>query len=178
MAAFARDAISAARRTPLVQVSVVGDRTALAAVLDGLDVPVVPDDGGGDLNQALRAASARLQSDGLGIAVLLADLPCLRTADLEAALEQAVERDTRMFVADHAGTGTTLLVAPPGHLLDPRFGHGSAAEHAATGAKPVEGDLGSLRLDVDTTEDLDRAMRFGVGPDTERAVAALHRDEH
>jgi 2-phospho-L-lactate guanylyltransferase len=169
MTAFAQDAITAARRTPLCEVHVVGDPIALESFAADLDVPVVPDEGDGDLNQALVRAAARVARPGRGIAVMLADLPCLRTEDLELALA----RDERAFVADAGGTGTTLLITPDGVALDPRFGPGSSDAHAASGAVPVAGALTSLRLDVDTTDDLDRALMYGVGPATTAAVTRL-----
>jgi len=172
MAAFARDAIEAARRTPLVAVHVVGDPVTLGPMAAELGVPVLADEGEGDLNRALRHAAARVASPGRGVAVMLADLPCLRAADLETALA----RSGRAYVADAAGTGTTLLVAPPGADLDPRFGPGSALAHEASGATPVTGQLESLRRDVDTAEDLAEALRLGVGPHTARTVAALELD--
>jgi 2-phospho-L-lactate guanylyltransferase len=173
MRAFARDAITAARRTPLAEVVVVGDAAALRPVLEGIDVEVVADEGGGDLNAALRGAADRVARPDRGIAVMLADLPCLHTSDLETALSYAAEHARRTFVADAAGTGTTLLTAPAGTDLDPRFGPGSAQAHAAGGAHPTSGDLASLRLDVDTTEDLDRALRLGVGPETSRVCLIM-----
>jgi 2-phospho-L-lactate guanylyltransferase len=172
MAAFARDAVTAALRTPLVRVHVVGDPTALEPVLAGLDVTVVPDEGAGDLNRALARAALRVARPDCGVAVMLADLPCLRTEDLETALG-AAPADRRSFVADAEGTGTTLLVAPPGATLDPRFGRDSARAHTESGATPLDGDLASLRLDVDTSADLERALTFGVGPRTARAAAVL-----
>jgi 2-phospho-L-lactate/phosphoenolpyruvate guanylyltransferase len=171
MAAFARDAITAARGTPLAEVYVVGEPSALGELGRDLDVPVLPDEGDGDLNQALRRAAARVARPGRGVAAMLGDLPCLRTEDLELALT----RDGRAYVADAAGTGTTLLLAPPGTQLDPRFGAGSARAHAASGATPVAGDLLSLRLDVDTTDDLDRAVELGVGAHTAAVLAGLGR---
>lgn len=173
MGAFARDAISAARRTPLAEVVVVGDAVTLGPLLDGIDVPVMADEGAGDLNEALRRAADRLARPDRGVAVMLADLPCLRTPDLETVLSYAAAHSRRTFVADAAGSGTTMLLAPAGVGLDPRFGAGSAAAHAASGAHPMAGDLASLRRDVDTTDDLDRALRLGVGPETSRVVRLL-----
>ena len=166
MTAFAWDAIAAARRTPLVEVYVVTDARSFG---DGLDVPVLPDEGDGDLNRALRRAATRVARPGRGVAVMLADLPSLRTEDLEIALDG----DGRRFVADAAGTGTTLLLARPGDDLDPRFGAGSAQAHRDSGAEPVSGDLMSLRLDVDTTADLGRALKLGLGPHTARVIDEL-----
>lgn len=171
MGAFARDAITAAQRTPMVEVHVVGEPRALQQLADDLGVPVLPDEGGGDLNQALRRAAARVARPDRGLAVLLGDLPCLSTEDLELALS----REGRAYVADAAGTGTTLLMTPPGSDLDPRFGQHSADAHAASGAMPVAGPLTTLRLDVDTTGDLDRAIGLGVGSHTAQVLARLSR---
>jgi 2-phospho-L-lactate guanylyltransferase len=169
MAAFARDAIAAAAEVTQVELYVVGDPLALRPFAEELHVEVLPDEGEGQLNQALRRAAARVAQPGRGVAVLLADLPCLRADDLA----QALDRSGRAFVADAAGTGTTLLVAPEGTDLDPHFGAGSAEAHATSGAVAVHGDLTSLRLDVDTAADLERAFHLGVGRHTARAVERL-----
>jgi 2-phospho-L-lactate guanylyltransferase len=169
MAAFARDALTAACAVPGARVFVVGDRTALTEVVAGLDVTVLPDEGEGQLNRALERAARRLDRPDLGTAALLADLPCLRPDDLQAALADGSDRH---FVADAAGTGTTLLVAPAGEDLDPHFGAGSAAAHLASGARALTAPLTSLRQDVDTTDDLEAALRFGVGVHTARVASS------
>lgn len=169
MAAFAQDAITAARAVEGVDVYVVGDVDALGR----LGVPVLPDRGEGSLNRALVRASEQVAAPDLAVAALLADLPCLRTEDLAAALDQARHRGGRVYVADADGSGTTLLAAAPGVALDPHFGAGSAAAHAASGARALTAELRSLRLDVDTTEDLAAALRFGVGVHTARVTADL-----
>ncbi|MFL6061738.1 MAG: 2-phospho-L-lactate guanylyltransferase [Marmoricola sp.] len=170
MEAFARDSITAACASAYAEVHLVGDLAGLAGLADGLGVPILPDEGDGDLNEALRRAASRVDRGDLGIAAMLADLPCLRTADLDAALVAAT---SRAYVADAAGTGTTLLLAPPGTDLDPRFGAGSSAAHRASGARPLEAALQSLRLDVDTTSDLEAALRFGVGVHTAKVTSSL-----
>lgn len=175
MAAFARDAISAAAACERVTVHVVGDEAGLAGVLADLDVEVLPDEGGGDLNAALAHAAVRVARAEVGIAVMLADLPCLRTEDLTAALDAADAVAGRSFVADADGTGTTLLVVPPGAELDPRFGAGSATAHAASGATRIGDGLASLRRDVDTTDDLASALQLGVGVHTAAVTSGLAR---
>jgi 2-phospho-L-lactate guanylyltransferase len=172
MAAFARDAIGAARRSSLAEVCLVGDELALRPLADELDVAVVPDEGAGDLNRALSLAARRVARPDRGVAVMLADLPCLRTGDLDVVLAHP----DRAFVADADGSGSTLLLAPAGSELRPCFGPGSARAHSRSGAVRVADDLTSLRLDVDTTEDLERALGFGVGPHTARAVTLLGLD--
>src|SRR5205085_6354901 len=120
------------------------------------------------LNRALARAARRVAGPGTSIAALLADLPCLRSTDLAGAFDAGTDR---RFVADAAGTGTTLLIAPAGTELDPRFGPGSAQAHADSGARPLLDPLESLRLDVDTTADLEVALRFGVGMHTAKIAS-------
>jgi 2-phospho-L-lactate guanylyltransferase len=119
-----------------------------------------------------RANSAHPPEGGGGgavsVAALAGDLPALRAIDLAAALLAATVRG---YVPDAAGTGTTLLAAPAGVPLRPRFGINSAAAHAATGAVPLLGDWPSLRRDVDTAADLYEAVRMGVGRRTSALVA-------
>ena len=122
------------------------------------------------LNEALADAAwmAAKQWQMDGIAALVGDLPALRAEDLSAALRQA--RGPRSFVPDASGLGTTLLVAWPGVELEPNFGPGSAARHAAI-ADALEVGAG-LRLDVDSAADLDAAAALGLGPATREALAA------
>jgi 2-phospho-L-lactate guanylyltransferase len=171
-AAFATDAIAAALASPAVdRVHVVTDEAAFAPP----GVVLLPDEGDGDLNRALRAAAARVRREqpGVGVAAMCADLPSLRAEDLTAALRHG--EDGRWFVGDADGTGTTLLVAAPGVGLDPRFGPGSAAAHESSGAIAVPGRLASLRRDVDTAADLDAALALGVGPATRAVWTTVNR---
>jgi 2-phospho-L-lactate guanylyltransferase len=166
--AFAWDTITAAAASPLVAgVWVVTD----AADLVPENAHHLADEGEGDLNQALAyaAAAVRRSEPSLGIAALCADLPALIAADLTAALSASTRRS---FVADKAGTGTTLLIAPAGTDLAPAFGEGSAGKHAGSGATALPDDLPTLRLDVDTAEDLAHARSVGVGRHTLQALAS------
>ena len=167
MRAFALDAIAAAVQCPAVtQVHVVTDDPGF----DLEDVQRLPDEGDGDLNRALHHASLRIRlaDPDLAVAAMCADLPSLRTEDLTDALSAGLT--PRWFVADAAGTGTTLLAAGPGIDLDPHFGAGSAHRHEESGAAPVRAGLASLRCDVDTEDDLAAARELGVGDHTARAL--------
>lgn len=170
MAAFARDSILAAQQCEAVEVFVVGDGAGLSELVGDLAVTVLPDEGAGDLNRALERAGARVARSGRGVAVMLADLPCLRTSDLDRAFAMV---SGRSFVADADGTGTTLLVSPAGEDLDPRFGIGSAEAHRSSGAAEIGRTLTSLRRDVDTTADLEAALRYGVGVHTAQVASSL-----
>jgi 2-phospho-L-lactate guanylyltransferase len=107
---------------------------------------------------------------GAGVASLGADLPALRSDQLDAALAAARQLGTRAFVADAMGTGTTLLAAPAGTRLEPAYGVGSATRHADRGAHPLSTPWPTLRQDVDTAADLAAARLLGLGPRTAALV--------
>lgn len=166
--AFARDVLAAVGACAFVErVYVVSPSRDLG--LPG--VAVLDDLGDGDLNAALRQAErvARLRHPGLAVTALCADLPALRAVDLDTALGSSLA--PRWYVADRAGTGTTLLAAAPGVDLDPHFGAGSARLHEVSGARPLHAEVTSLRHDVDTPADLEDAASLGLGEHTRAALA-------
>jgi 2-phospho-L-lactate guanylyltransferase len=174
--ALARDTLRAARAaTRTGRLVVVTGEPAIALGGAGEPREDVPDVGGG-LTAALRRGAEHLRRTAerpgapRAVAALQADLPALRPDELDEALERAAavfaDGAERAFVADHAGTGTTLLVAAPGRALRPRFGPGSADAHATSGAVALDGAWPGLRSDVDTTADLGRARDLGAGPET------------
>jgi 2-phospho-L-lactate guanylyltransferase len=170
--AIAADTVAAAGAAQgVASVLVVTGDPVVAGACGAAGAQVVADPGTG-LNAAIRHGEAHASTVGHRGA-LLADLPALRHAELAAALRAAagMSPPRRAFVADHTGTGSTLLVAPPGVPLAPRFGGGSAAAHAGSGAHPLSGDWPSLRLDVDTPADLDAATALGLGARTRAALA-------
>jgi 2-phospho-L-lactate guanylyltransferase len=172
--ALAADTVAAAVGCPAAaRVIVVTDDPDATAAACRLGALVVADEPGAGLNPALAhgAARARALAAGDGVAVLSCDLPALRRSELAAALEAAAGHP-RTFVADAAGTGTTLLTALPGSRLDPRYGPGSRQAHLASGAVELTADWPSLRRDVDTAEDLAAAAALGLGPATRGWTAA------
>jgi 2-phospho-L-lactate guanylyltransferase len=161
--ALLADTVAAALASPAVAgVLVVTDDPAAAAEVTGLGAHAVPDEPDAGLNPAL-AHGARA-TGGTAVAALSSDLPALRPAELTAALA-AADVAPRCFVADAAGSGTTLLTAA-GTDLAPAFGAGSAQRHAAGGAVPLTGSWPGLARDVDTPGDLRAALALGVGPRT------------
>ena len=171
--AMAADTVAAAAACPAVgAVLVVTDDAAVGRVLGGLGAAVVPDLPGTGLNAALAfgAEQAGARWPGRGRAGLAADLPALRPAELGAALAAAPDRPDA-FVADAAGSGTTLYVAGPDAAFCPRYGTGSRAAHLAGGAVELDvPGIDGLRQDVDTAADLRAAARLGLGP---RSAALL-----
>jgi 2-phospho-L-lactate guanylyltransferase len=117
-------------------------------------------------------AHGAAQAGPVPVAALTGDLPALRPAELTAGLSEAGAAGGRAFVPDASGAGTTLLTAPSGAALRPRFGPGSAAAHASSGATPLLGPWPSLRRDVDTAADLAAAAVLGLGPHTARLYRA------
>jgi 2-phospho-L-lactate guanylyltransferase len=165
--ALACDTVAAAVRC--ADVLVVTADPAAGRALAGLGARVVPDPPVAGLNAAL-AHGAAAAGPGRRVGALTADLPALRPTDLAGAL--AAAGTGRAFVADAAGTGTTLLLAAPGQALSPRFGAGSAGAHAAGGARPLVAPP-ALRRDVDTAADLTAATRLGLGRHTDALVRRL-----
>jgi 2-phospho-L-lactate guanylyltransferase len=170
-AAFALDTVAAALATPGVgRVLAVTDDFRFAHELGQAGCEVLPDGVGGDLNATLvqAAAEAERRWPGGPVVALCADLPALRSHDLAAALG-AWDRARPAFVADVAGTGTTLYLAPAGRFA-PCFGPASRDAHLTAGADELIGPWASLRQDVDDLGDLGRAVALGVGEHTARAA--------
>ncbi|WP_308258984.1 2-phospho-L-lactate guanylyltransferase [Pseudonocardia sp. H11422] len=181
--ALALDTVAAARAARRVRrLLVITSDPRVAAEVAAAGVPVAPDMPGGGLNPALERGEQLLRDNDPSAAVgaLQADLPALRPAELDAAIEMAAAVFAagpmrRAYCADADGEGTTLLVCAPGSALEPRFGTGSAEHHERSGAYPLPGDWPGLRRDVDTGEDLRRATGLGVGSHTRGVLTSCAR---
>lgn len=171
--AFAGDAVSAALAAgPVVEAVVVTDDPLVGSALGELGATVVPDRPDAGLNPALAfgAEVAREKFGDVGVVAMAADLPALLTSELDFALG-AVSGYQRHFIADAQDVGTSMLFAPPGVELDPRFGGASRLAHLTSGAVEIGASgIGTLRRDVDTAADLADALRLGVGPRTSALV--------
>ena len=173
--AMAQDCVVAALASLLVRAVVVvtdDDRAAASARRAG--AVVVADEPAAGLNAALRHGESVARRLVPSVGALSADLAALRPRELTAALS-AAPRDRLSFVADAAGSGTTLLLAPNGIALETRFGASSAAAHRASGAVQLDASAWpSLGRDVDTENDVRAALRLGIGPHTAQVLAHLH----
>lgn len=173
-AAFALDTAAACRSAHLVgAVLAVTDDASFSRQLVELGCAAIPDGVAGDLNATLvqAAAEAARRWPDLTPVALCGDLPALQAADLDAALA-AVPAGSPAYVADASGLGTTLYTASLAAFA-PRFGVASRAMHDAAGAVPVDGELASLRHDVDDLDDLRAAAAIGLGPRTAAVTAEL-----
>ncbi|SEC66411.1 2-phospho-L-lactate guanylyltransferase [Streptomyces melanosporofaciens] len=174
--AFAQDTVGAALASRWVRgVTVVTDDPLAGRELSALGARILPDSPGRGLNAALAhgALAVRGERPGAAVAAMNADLPALRTVELDLVLD-AASGFSRAFLADAAGVGTTLLTAAPGADLAPAFGGPSRARHRASGAREIElAGVDSVRRDVDTAGDLRAAVALGVGDHTRARLADM-----
>ncbi len=174
--AMAVDTLAALSQV-LAEVWVVTDLSDVEERLAGAGIraTVLRENGPGGMNAALRAGDRALRAGGVAdVLACVGDLPALRPAAVRLVLSIAADRG-RWFLADRAGSGTTMLLAR-GLALDPLFQGDSAERHERSGARRLEhvdsGALQSARCDVDTEQDLAVAYRIGVGAATSQVLAA------
>ena len=178
--AMARDTLTAILACPVVDrvllvVDAVEDATAVTVVDVRLAWHLSATAG---LNASIREGAVVLIGAGWTgpVAVLPADLPFLRTADLTAALTSAAGGST--VVSDAEGTGTTLLTAPSPAELQPRYGVDSFARHRSGGAAPLAlAADNTVHWDVDRLSELQSPqLAASIGEFTATALAALPVD--
>lgn len=173
--AFARDVVAVAKRVSEVdRVVVVTSDGGLAKEVESLGARVLsePTRLTGDLNAVLKFAQGEELSNypNCPIAIVTADLATIQPAALASLLDNA-SRTERGFVADHTGLGTSLLINRSGRAVTTAFGPASANAHRTRGFDDLtEFAQDSLRLDVDTPDDLERAIVVGLGPAASRLV--------
>jgi 2-phospho-L-lactate guanylyltransferase len=174
--AMAADTVAAAVACEAVgDVVVVSDDTTIRAEARALGAEVIADWPNAGLNKALSAGAehAAARWPGRGLAALTADLPALSAAELAVALA-AASAVTQAFVADAAGSGTTLYTAVPGAEFRPRFGPQSRMRHRQAGAVELDvTGIPGLRRDVDTLADLHSAALIGLGSRTRSARESI-----
>ncbi len=178
--AMALDTITVAASSPAVgRVIVVTPDEVVAREAPKLGAVVVPEPARGDARSGLDAAAdagvaaAHALVPDTPVAVLLGDLPTLRSGDLAAGLDAAADHE-RALVPDAAGTGTTLLTVRGGTPFESRFGAGSAAAHAALGYVRLDIPADStLRHDVDLPGDIGSLRTREPGPRTAEVLTRL-----
>jgi 2-phospho-L-lactate guanylyltransferase len=137
---------------------------------------VHPDPGGG-IDAALRAATGAASGP---VCVVMADLPCLRPELLSELWQRTAGLDG-WVVGDADGTGTAILGASGFPGLRSSYGPGSRLRHALHCVDLTDDVAPALRCDVDTLEDLHRAVALGVGGHTAEVLsgplmATVHLD--
>lgn len=180
------DRIALARAIALDTIAAVAEATQVARILVVTDDPevsasaarwraveVVRDRDAAGLDAAV-ALGAEAAGTAVPRAALLGDLPALRPADLDAALEAAASLE-RGLVPDAEGTGSTLVTARAGAVWTSAFGEGSAERHRLLGCTVIDlPEDSSLRRDVDTPAQLSEAAGLGLGPRTSALLGAAY----
>jgi 2-phospho-L-lactate guanylyltransferase len=112
---------------------------------------------------ARRGVRAAVERGAERVLLVPGDCPALEPHEVSELL--AEPRPGVVIVPDRHGTGTNALLIAPPEALEPAFGSGSFARHAAlaraAGARVRIGRLPSLELDVDTPGDL-AALRVAL----------------
>jgi 2-phospho-L-lactate guanylyltransferase len=152
-AAMVADVLAALAQVPgLNEVIVV---TAQAGAT-GEGVTVVHDPvEAGQSAAALRGIEAALERGAERVLLVPGDCPALDPNEVSALLTHG---EGVVIVPDRHGHGTNALLLTPPDVMEPAFGEGSFARHAAraraAGAALKVADVRSLGLDVDTPDDL------------------------
>jgi 2-phospho-L-lactate guanylyltransferase len=161
--AIALDTVEAA--LAVAEVVVVTSASA-AEHFEALGARVAIDAGGG-LNAA--ALQGLAVAGAQNHAVLLGDLPALRSAELSGALK-AAHAFPRALVPDAEGVGTVLITARSGAMHHPSFGEQSRAKHVEWGYVQLDVDPDSgLRRDADTRSHLQQ-LHARLGKRTRAAL--------
>lgn len=157
-----RRTVEAAQAVPGVAIVAVvsPDAAALAVARSTGAQPIAQHTSG--LNPGLVEAREALAGRAERLLALPADLPGITADDVAAVLLLADEaaqggRPAVVLAPDRHGRGTNALLLDPPAVIEPSFGGGSRAVHAAlaaaAGAAYLELD-GRLGLDLDTPDDL------------------------
>ena len=104
--------------------------------------------------------------------VIPADIPLLRSGDIEFLLEQTQRHDGfspfALLVPSHDRMGTNALLLAPPNVVGLRFGYASFSYHlnqvAAKGLPLRVLDNERIALDIDEPADLERFVASGGGP--------------
>lgn len=157
-AAMAEDVLDALGRVSgldAVLVVTAEPRAAAAARAAGAGVVTDPDEAGQSAAARLGVTEA-VRQGAERVLLVPGDCPALDPAEVAALLSEPAAGVT--IVSDRHGSGTNALLLSPPDAIEPAFGPGSFARHAAlgqaAGARVRVARLASLELDVDTPGDL------------------------
>jgi 2-phospho-L-lactate guanylyltransferase len=164
MTALLEHALAVLGDTPAVgRVAVATSDEEVAAVAARSGAAAI-DDGGLPWNDGLLHAAGQLSPAPRLLAIVAADLPLLRAADVEGLIDAAPEGGIAIARARDGGTNALALRPPDGFV--PNFGlpqsarvHAERARAAGREARIV--DLPTLALDLDTVEDARACLALG-----------------
>jgi 2-phospho-L-lactate guanylyltransferase len=155
-------------------------RAAAAARDAGADVVHDPHEAGQSA-AALLGVRAALEAGAGRVLLVPGDCPAIEPDEIAALLARQGPAGV-VIVPDRHGAGTNALLLAPPDVIEPSFGPGSFARHAARAhaaqTKVRVAEIRSLGLDVDTPDDL-RALREalagrpGAAPRTSELLARM-----
>jgi len=130
---------------------------------------------------ALIGVRAALEAGAERVLLVPGDCPAIDPGEIAGLLARSSHAGV-VIVPDRHGAGTNALLLSPPDVIEPSFGPGSFARHAArahaAGTKVRVAEIRSLGLDVDTPEDLHAlhealASRPGAAPRTRALLARM-----
>lgn len=118
------------------------------------------------------------------VLIIPADLPLVRSADIEEVLAQIPDKSSLPFallVPSHDRLGTNALLLAPPDIIKLRFGYDSFSYHvsqvSAQGLPIRFVENERMALDIDEPKDLERFLSFGFeGGDSARSVREMLAD--
>ena len=124
------------------------------------------------------------QSGREAVLIIPADLPLVRSADIEEVLAQIPDKSSLPFallVPSHDRLGTNALLLAPPDIIKLRFGYDSFSYHvsqvSAQGLPIRFVENERMALDIDEPKDLERFLSFGFeGGDAARSVREMLAD--
>ena len=160
---------------------VTAEPLAAAAARDaGAEVVHDPHEAGQSA-AALLGIRAALESGAERVLLVPGDCPALDPDEISGLLAHQ-GRAGVVIVPDRHGAGTNALLLSPPDVIEPSFGPGSFARHAArahaAGTRVRVAEVRSLGLDVDTPDDLRAlhealAARPGAAPRTRELLTRM-----
>lgn len=132
---------------------------------------------GGGLNAAVQCGTARLRAAGADLIVILpGDVPLLDAAEIDLAVDLALQEDIALVAPDRTREGTNALVFRPDRSPRFQYGHGSFRRHLEErGAYRASAfPMRSIARDIDTPDDLAHLCRQHGGNAAPHTQVVLH----
>ena len=168
---FLTDVLSALRTSSRVHdVTVITADDSYGQIAKQLGCQIILEESNAGLLPAInQGVSAHRNRGEDTLLVVLGDLPCLTSGQVDLFIDQGSQYDCA-FLPDAEGTGSTMWMAQS-PTQNPQFGARSRAAHRESGAVEISHpELRGARRDVDTQVNLWDAIRIGVGPATRAAI--------